>query len=326
MEIMTNPNIHQLQVTKKMAKNRLDKFIALAAPELSRSMVKKLVEGGNVSRDGKIIEDCTYSVKEGEIYTVTIPAPVPTDMLAADIPLKIIYEDEQFLVIDKQAGLTVHPGAGNQQNTMANALIAHCGASLSGIGGVTRPGIVHRLDKDTSGLIMAAKTDLAHQSLSAQIASRELKRTYLAVCWGVPRPHEGRVEASIGRSSKNRKKMAVVTSGGKKAATNYSVIETLCGGAASLVECRLETGRTHQIRVHMTHIGHPLVGDQTYCGRRAGRLKKLPEDVQEKLSGFKRQALHSYKVILHHPATGKEMEFTSELPEDMAQLVELMAE
>lgn len=315
---------YQIQVPKKQAKNRLDKFLADSLPDLSRSMVKKLVDGGNVLRGDKVITDCSGAVKEGESYTVNIPAPTQTDMIAADIPLKIIFEDDQFLVIDKQAGLTVHPGAGNQQNTMANALIAHCGSSLSGIGGVMRPGIVHRLDKDTSGLIMAAKTDLAHQSLSKQISTRSLKRTYLAICWGVPRPMEGRIEANIGRSPKNRKKMAVVLSGGKTASTNYSVKEVLCGGAASLVECRLETGRTHQIRVHMTHIGHPLVGDQAYSGRRTGTIKNLPDEVKIALAGFKRQALHSHKVTLKHPITHEEMDFTSDLPEDMAKLVELM--
>lgn len=299
----------------------MDKFLAESVPELSRSMVKKLVDSGNVFKGEKLITACDGSVKEGECYTVNIPPPAQTDMIAADIPLKIIYEDDQFLVIDKQAGLTVHPGAGNHQNTMANALIAHCGDTLSGIGGVMRPGIVHRLDKDTSGLIMAAKTDLAHHSLSEQIATRSLKRTYLAICWGVPRPMEGRVEASIGRSEKNRKKMAVVTSGGKTAATNYSVKQVLWDGAASLVECRLETGRTHQIRVHMTHIGHPLVGDQAYSGRRTGTVRTLPDDIKEKLANFKRQALHSHKVVLEHPITHEEMEFESDLPEDMAVLV-----
>jgi 23S rRNA pseudouridine1911/1915/1917 synthase len=315
---------YQLQVTKSQAKNRLDKFLAENLPDFSRSMVKKLVDGGNVFRADKVIDDCSLQVKEGEVYMVNIPEPTPTNMLAADIPLKIIFEDNQFLVIDKQAGLTVHPGAGNQQNTMANALITHCGESLSGIGGVMRPGIVHRLDKDTSGLIMAAKTDLAHQSLSAQIASRSLKRTYLAICWGVPKPMEGRIEANIGRSPKNRKKMAVVLSGGKTASTNYAVKQVLCGGALSLVECKLETGRTHQIRVHMTHIGHPLVGDQAYCGRRTGTIKNLPDNIKEALANFKRQALHSHKVTLNHPLTHEQMEFISNLPEDMANLVGLM--
>lgn len=315
---------HQIQVPKNQAKTRLDKFLANSLPDLSRSMIKKLVDSGNVMRGEKTIKDCSSYVKEGEFYTINIPAPVQTDMLAANIPLKIIFEDDQFLVIDKQAGLTVHPGAGNYQNTLANALIAHCGDSLSGIGGVMRPGIVHRLDKDTSGLIMAAKTDVAHKSLSLQISTRTLKRTYLAICWGVPRPMEGRIEGSIGRSPKNRKKMAVVLSGGKTAATNYAVKKILCGGAASLVECRLETGRTHQIRVHMTHIGHPLVGDQAYSGRRTGTRKTLPDDVKNALTGFRRQALHSYKIALLHPFTHEAMEFTCDLPEDMAKLARLM--
>lgn len=287
-------------------------------------MVKKLVDGGNVFKNDKVITDCSATVLEGDIFTVNIPAPTESQMLPSDIPLNIIYEDAEFLVINKPAGLTVHPGAGNHDDTMANALLAHCGESLSGIGGVMRPGIVHRLDKDTSGLIMAAKTDRAHHSLSNQIATRTLKRTYLAICWGVPIPMEGRVEASIGRSTKNRKKMAVVEHGGKTAATNYSVIKTLGGGIASLVECRLETGRTHQIRVHMTHIGHPLVGDQAYSGRRSGTIKNLPDDAKEFLAGFKRQALHSHKVTLQHPVTGEVMDFASQLPDDLERLLELL--
>jgi len=321
---MTINQTHSLQVSKKSKGLRLDKFIANSLPEISRSMVQKLIEGNNVLKGDKILSDCSSAVKEGDVFTVHIPAPTESDMLPADIPLKIIYEDEEFLVINKPAGLTVHPGAGNHNDTMANALLAHCGASLSGIGGAMRPGIVHRLDKDTSGLIMAAKTDRAHHSLSEQISTRALKRTYLAICWGVPRPMEGRIEANIGRSTTNRKKMAAVESGGKTAATNYSVLEILGGGAASLVECRLETGRTHQIRVHMTHIGHPLVGDQAYSGRRASTIKALFDETKKYLSEFKRQALHSHKILLTHPVTGEEMSFASELPEDLAKLTALL--
>lgn len=319
---MTNTSSHHLQVDKKFAKKRLDVFLAANLPDLSRSMIKKLIDSDNISKDNKIITDCSYKVKEGEDFVVNIPAPTESTMLPADIPLEIIYEDDEFLVINKPAGLTVHPGAGNHDDTMANALVQHCGKSLSGIGGVMRPGIVHRLDKDTSGLILAAKTDRAHQSLSKQISERTLKRTYLAVCWGVPKPLNGRIEANIGRSTKNRKKMAVVEYGGKTAATNYSVLKILAGGSASLVECRLETGRTHQIRVHMTHIGHPLVGDQAYCGRRAGTLKTLPDEAKLFLSSFKRQALHSYKVTLIHPTNNTEMSFEGNMPDDMEHLVE----
>ena len=321
---MTNPNSFELQVSKKTNALRLDKFLADNLPDISRSMVKKLVDSGNVLRGGKVIADCSAYVKEGDIFTVNIPAPAESEMQPADIPLKIVYEDAEFLVIDKPAGLTVHPGAGNHDDTMANALLAHCGDSLSGIGGVMRPGIVHRLDKDTSGLIMAAKTDRAHHSLSGQISSRELKRTYIAICWGTPKPMSGRIEANIGRSTKNRKKMAVVESGGKTAATNYKVLEVLGGGVASIVECRLETGRTHQIRVHMTHIGHPLIGDQAYCGRRSGTIKDLSDEAKNYLAGFKRQALHSHKVTLNHPVTGLEMNFESGLPDDLRELVRLL--
>ena len=265
---MDNPNTYNLQVSRKDGGIRLDKFLAEKLPDISRSMVKKLVESGHIHKAGIVADNCAVKVKEGDVIAVEVPEPVQTDMRPADIPLNIIYEDKDFLVIDKQAGLTVHPGAGNHDDTLANALVAHCGESLSGIGGVMRPGIVHRLDKDTSGIMLAAKNDIAHHSLSEQIASRSLKRTYLAVCWGVMKPLNGRIEGNIGRSTKNRKKMAVVPSGGKTAATNYSTVEILSGGGASLVECRLETGRTHQIRVHMAHENHPLIGDQTYCGRR----------------------------------------------------------
>ena len=321
---MTNPDTHYLQVPSEASDMRVDKFLTENLHGISRSMVQKLIEGGNVLRSDKKIISCSTQLKSGDFLTVNIPPPTRTDMLPADIPLKILYEDNHFLVIDKPAGLTVHPGAGNHNDTLANALIAHCGASLSGIGGVTRPGIVHRLDKDTSGLILAAKTDLAHHSLSEQLADRSLKRTYLAVCWGVPKPLNGRIEGNIGRSPKNRKKMAVVSGGGKTAATNYSVVEILSGGAASLVECRLETGRTHQIRVHMAHTGHPLMGDQAYCGRRGGSVKNLTEQAQECLSTFKRQALHSHLITLKHPVTCEKMDFASQLPEDIANLVGLL--
>jgi 23S rRNA pseudouridine1911/1915/1917 synthase len=321
---MTKNQTHQLHVLKKSKGLRLDKFIAGNMPEISRSMVQKLIEGNNVLKGNKVISDCSAAVREGDVYTLNIPEPAKSDMLPANIPLKIIYEDAEFLVIDKPAGLTVHPGAGNHDDTMANALLAHCGKSLSGIGGVMRPGIVHRLDKDTSGLIMAAKTDRAHNNLSAQIASRALKRTYLAICWGVPKQSQGRIEANIGRSTKNRKKMAVVESGGKTASTNYSVIEIFGADVASLVECRLDTGRTHQIRVHMLHLGHPLVGDQAYSGRRAGAIKTLSNKVKLYLADFKRQALHSHKIRLNHPVNNEEMEFISALPEDIAKLAVLL--
>ena len=321
---MTNQSSHQITASKKLHGIRLDKFIATSLPEISRSMAQKLIAGNNIRKGEMLISDCAYKVKEGDIYVVNIPTPTESEMLPADIPLKIIYEDDEFLVIDKPAGLTVHPGAGNHDDTMANALLAHCGRSLSGIGGVMRPGIVHRLDKDTSGLIMAAKTDLAHRSLTRQIADRTLKRTYLAVCWGIPKPLQGRVDANIGRSTQNRKKMAVVASGGKTAATNYEVIEILGGGIASIVECRLETGRTHQIRVHMMHIGNPLVGDQAYCGKRGGTIKTLSDEAKSYLKEFKRQALHSYKVGLMHPLNMQEMAFNSDLPTDIAKLVTVL--
>ncbi len=318
---MQNNKEQSIIITDTQEKIRLDKFIAENLPNISRSFVKKLIEGGNITTDGIIILDPAKKIHGPGIVNITIPPPKPTDIQAKKIPLDIIFEDKDFLVINKQAGLTVHPGAGNYDDTMANALVAHCGNSLSGIGGVMRPGIVHRLDKDTSGLILAAKTDIAHNNLSSQIANRTAKRTYLTICWGVPKPLIGKIEANIGRNQKNRKKMAVVKHGGKIAITHYKVVKILCDGVASLVECNLETGRTHQIRVHFAYIGHPIIGDQNYTGRRRGSIKKLSETAQIALRNFKRQALHSYKLELKHPVTNKNMEFCSQLPEDFSMLL-----
>lgn len=318
---MTNPNIHYLQVPCEQAGLRLDKYLAVSLPDISRSQVKRLIEGGSVCKSDKVVYDCSMLVKEGDNYVVTVPPPEDTDITPASIPLNILYEDGDLLVIDKQAGLTVHPGAGNHNDTLANALVAHCGDSLSGIGGVMRPGIVHRLDKDTSGVMLAAKTDLAHQSLSKQISERSAKRTYLALCWGVPRPMHGRIEANIGRSPKNRKKMTVLKTGGKTAVTNYKVLKILANSKASLIECRLETGRTHQIRVHMAHIGCPVIGDQVYCGRRAGSMKELNVAAKDKIQVLARQALHSHVIEFAHPASGKEMRFSSALPLQLQEIL-----
>ncbi|MAO55390.1 MAG: RNA pseudouridine synthase, partial [Rhodospirillaceae bacterium] len=238
----------------------------------------------------------------------------PAEPEGQDIPLDVVYEDDDLIVIDKPAGLVVHPAAGNADGTLVNALLAHCKGSLSGIGGVERPGIVHRLDKDTSGLMVAAKTDAAHRGLAKQFEDHSIDRAYLAVVWGVPRPTEGEVEGNIGRDPKNRKKMAVVGEGrGKYAKTYYKVVERL-GMRASLVECRLATGRTHQIRVHMASLGHPVVGDPLYAGRhgrQTGPSGALPEDVKKTLSDGKGQALHAYILGFNHPVTGERLQFES---------------
>lgn len=274
-------------------------------PGFSRNRLQQLILQGQVTAEGATITDASAKVKPGETYIITIPPLISLDLLPSAIELSVVFEDADLLVIDKPAGMTVHPGPGHTDDTLVNALLAHCGASLSGIGGVMRPGIVHRIDKDTSGLLVVAKHDGAHKHLSAQLAARTLKRQYLAVVKGIPRPGSGRIDAPIARAPTNRKKMAVVGSG-KAAVTHYKIEEAFKD--AALVHCILETGRTHQIRVHLSHIGHPLVGDQAY-GRKG------------KIFDFPRQALHATQLNLLHPITEKEMEFLSPLPQDMQQLL-----
>jgi 23S rRNA pseudouridine1911/1915/1917 synthase len=311
---MPNPEsrIH-LTVPSGLAGQRLDKALTLLAAELSdlalsRARLQALLAAGHVALNGKTVKDASRKAKAGETYAVDVPPPESAAPEAQDIALTIVYEDKDVLVIDKPPGLVVHPAPGNRDRTLVNALLAHCGTSLSGIGGVARPGIVHRLDKDTSGLIVAAKNDLAHQKLSAQFADRSLSRTYLAVVHGVPGLRAGLIDAPIGRHPRDRKKMAVAAKG-RQARTRYKVLETF--DAAALVECQLETGRTHQIRVHMAHIRHPLIGDPTYGKGRA----------QKTLYAFPRQALHAAAIKFIHPRTGRAMNFTSPLPKDMKALL-----
>ncbi len=304
---------------------RLDQLLAAALPDLSRSRLKALILEGRVSCAGAVISEPSRRVKPGERFDVAVPPASPAVPEAQEIPLEILYEDAQLVVLVKPAGLTVHPAPGNPDKTLVNALIAHCGASLSGIGGVARPGIVHRLDKDTSGVMVVAKTDAAHHSLTAQFQGRTIERAYLALVWGVPRPASGRIEGAIGRSTRDRKKMAVVSRGGKAAATRYRTLRSF-GRAASLVECRLETGRTHQIRVHMTHIGHPLVGDPAY-GR--ARHRAAPESTPAArivLDGFRRQALHAAVLGFDHPENGRRLRFEAPIPPDFANLLNSLEE
>lgn len=303
----------QITVAETETGERLDRILAAHLAALSRSRLKKLIETGQVSLDGETINDPSMRVKGGQLFVIELPAPIADRPEPQAMALSIVYEDDQLLVLDKPAGLVVHPAPGNPDHTLVNALLAHCGDSLSGIGGVRRPGIVHRIDKDTSGLMIVAKTDLAQQKLSADFAAHTLTRSYLAVVRGVPSPRDGTIATRLGRSRVNRKKMAVVTSGGKEAVTHYHVRRAL-GLRASLVECRLATGRTHQIRVHLTNIGHPLIGDQTY-GR--GRASGLPEAAR----AFPRQALHANVIGFNHPLSGDYLEFTSPLPADMAELI-----
>jgi len=301
--------VHDVTIPPDLAGQRLDKALAELLPDLSRARLQALLAKGRVSAGGTVVTEGKRKVKGGETFAVDVPDAVPPAPRAQAMDLAVVYEDGQLIVIDKPKGLVVHPAAGNAEGTLVNALIAHCGASLSGIGGVARPGIVHRLDKDTSGLLVAAKTDLAHRGLSAQFQDHSIDRAYRAVVWGVPRPREGVIEGNIGRDPRNRKKMAVRPGGGKPAKTFYKVLEPF-RDLAALVECRLATGRTHQIRVHMSHLGNPVVGDPLYGGRR-NRGHSLPSGQKAHLPGFNTQALHACILGFTHPSTGDRKIFES---------------
>jgi 23S rRNA pseudouridine1911/1915/1917 synthase len=312
------------------AGERLDSFLARRADGLSRSRLKALIQDGHVAVAGRRIDQPSHRVAAGDEIEMGIPEPEPAEPQPEAIPLDIAYEDRDLIVVDKPAGLVVHPAAGNWTGTLVNALLHHCGDSLSGIGGVRRPGIVHRLDKDTSGLMVVAKTDAAHAGLAAQFADhgREgaLVREYRALVWGVPQPRSGRVEAALDRDPRNRQKHAVTRSGGRHAVTHYSMEETYGGGIASLVRLRLETGRTHQIRVHMAHLGHPLVGDPTYGSGFRSKAGALPAPLAETVREFRRQALHAGVLGFAHPATGEVLRFDRPPPSDMTDLIERFRE
>lgn len=310
---------YTVPVPEHKAGTRLDRLLAQALPELSRTRIKALILEGRVtrSRDGASVLDPAGKAEAGGGYVVTVPPPAPADPAAESLPLVVVYEDEHLLVIDKPAGMVVHPAPGSPAGTLVNALLAHCRGSLSGIGGVGRPGIVHRLDKDTSGLMVVAKNDAAHRGLAAQFAEHTLERAYRAVVWGVPRPGEGEIEGNIGRDPRNRKKMAVVAAGGKPALTRYRLLRPV-GTLAGLVECRLATGRTHQIRVHLASIGHPVVGDPLYGTVRARRAAGAA--VTAVGAGFRRQALHAFVIGFWHPIMLKWLRFESELPNDIKDL------
>ena len=292
---------------------RLDRALAEALPTLSRERLKVLINEGQVSIDGEPVREPARKAVAGATYDISIPAPTSLHSEAQNIPLVVAFEDEHLIVIDKPAGLVVHPACGNLDGTLVNALLHHCRGSLSGIGGVERPGIVHRIDKDTSGLMVAAKTDRAHAGLAQQFARHSIDRRYLAIVSGRPQPASGRIEGNIGRSSADRKKMTVVGAGqGKHAVTHYTTLTPL--DDAALVECRLETGRTHQVRVHMASIGHSLLGDAFY-----GRASRPQRDLLAALS-FKRQALHAAQLGFEHPVTSLPMTFESSMPADMQAL------
>lgn len=317
---------------------RLDRFLASRIETLSRARLQDLIRTGHVAGGGRAITDPSAKVREGDSFTVDVPAVEPYRVMGERIALQVVHEDESLIVINKPAGLVVHPGAGNENGTLVNALIAHCGESLSGIGGVARPGIVHRLDKDTSGLMVVAKTDAAHQKLAAQFADHgrtgELRRNYLTLVWGEPQPPSGKIETMIGRHPSSRTKMAVLNTGGRVAITNYETERTfrvpISEGAAnkkwnnslslSVVRCSLETGRTHQVRVHMAHLGSPIVGDALYGAGFRTKAQAFPPAAADVLGGMNRQALHAVSLRFRHPKTGKVCLYETSLPPDIANL------
>jgi 23S rRNA pseudouridine1911/1915/1917 synthase len=319
--------LFDFEVPPESAGARLDRFLA-ERPEaveahLSRTRLKALIEDGRASVRGAVVRDAGRRLAAGDAVALAVPPPKPAEPLPEKIPLTVVFEDAHLLVVDKPAGLVVHPAHGHETGTLVNALVAHCGDSLSGIGGVKKPGIVHRIDKDTSGLLVVAKTDRAHKGLSRLFEdhgrSLGLVREYLAFVWGAPDRARGTIDAPIGRHSTQREKMAVVPSQrGREAVTHWELVESF--GVASLVACRLETGRTHQIRVHMAHIGHPLIGDRTYGAGFKTKAALLTPAARETVEALGRQALHAATLGFEHPATREELMFESELPAELARL------
>jgi 23S rRNA pseudouridine1911/1915/1917 synthase len=322
---------HTIVVAPSEDAERVDRVLARHAG-LSRSRLKALILAGEIAVDGRTIRDPAHRVNAGASIAVRVPPPEDPAPKAEAIDLAIVYEDAELIVIDKPAGLVVHPAAGNWTGTLVNALIAHCGASLSGIGGVRRPGIVHRLDKDTSGLLVVAKTDAAHRALAAQFADHgrtgALERGYLAFAWGAPDRPKGKIDAPIARHPHARDKMAV-REGGRPAVTRWEVAERYFGTGpdpvASLLVCRLETGRTHQIRVHLAHIGHPLLGDGVYGPGFKTKAALLGPEARQALAGLDRQALHAHVLSFEHPKTRRFLQFRSELPVELARLRDSLA-
>jgi len=316
------------RVAPERVGDRLDRFLAAAAANLSRTRVKSLIESGYASIDGATVIDPSHILRAGQTAALRLPPPADPAPFGEKIPLEIIFEDEHLIVIDKPAGLVVHPAAGHESGTLVNALLAHCGASLAGIGGVKRPGIVHRLDKDTSGLLVAAKTDAAHHGLARLFADHgktlPLTRAYLAFVWGAPARPSGRIDAPLARHAARRRKIAVAPAGrGRRALTHWRVIESFAG-IASLICCQLETGRTHQIRVHMAHIGHPLLGDPVYAAGFKSKTTRLPPAARACVASLSRQALHAAVLGFPHPVTGVELRFESALPPDLRRLRETL--
>lgn len=314
-------------VGEELAEQRLDKILVALCDDLSRSRIKGLIDGGEVKLNGFVCTTPARKLAKGERIELNVPPPVAAEPEAQDIPLDIVYEDDDLIVLNKSVGMVVHPGAGNHDGTLVNALLHHCGDSLSGIGGVMRPGIVHRLDKDTSGLMVVAKNDAAHKGLAAQLEDRSLSRKYKALVLGVPMPPKSSVDLPIARHHANRLRMTVNEEKGRAAKTYYNVLERYSDEFA-LVECQLESGRTHQIRVHMSHIKHPLIGDQTYGPQPTavqGALKRARYEAETiaEIIAFSRQALQAYSLSFIHPITEKAVSFEIDLPDDFSKLLNL---
>ena len=303
-------------------KQRIDKFVADEFSCFSRNQVQRLIDNGCVFVDEEVITNKNFKTREGDVYQIILPEPTEASPAAQNIPLDILFEDEDVIVVNKPAGMTVHPAAGIYQGTLVNALLYHCRGSLSGIGGVIRPGIVHRIDKNTSGVLVVAKNDLAHRFLSEQFLEHSIERTYYAIVYGVLSPIKGTIEGNIARSCFDRKKMAIVSNGGKPAITHYETIE-IFHNSISLLKCNLETGRTHQIRVHLSNKGHNLVGDDVYVKAKKSHIQ-LPQPLKSIVNDFPRQALHAYSLGFVHPKTKKFMKFEANFPDDMNDLLTLL--
>jgi len=311
-------------VKEEEAGERLDRFLTSRLNGISRSRIKQLIEEGAVSSSAVTIVEASTRVKSHQSFAIEIPQSDPLLPEAQSLALSIVHEDPHLIVIDKPAGLVVHPAPGNPDRTLVNALIAHCGEEQSLIGSKLRPGIVHRLDKDTSGLLVAAKHEDALQDLMAQFAERRVERSYLALVWGRPQPPDGKIQGNIGRHPRNRKKMAVLQRGGKEALTSYRVLASYGEGTISLLECRLHTGRTHQIRVHLSHKGHPLLGDRLYGRGIPRKGRRLPDEVRNAIDALGRQALHARSLGFRHPQTGENLQFKASLPLDLRNLTRLL--
>jgi 23S rRNA pseudouridine1911/1915/1917 synthase len=300
---------------------RLDKFISEQRKDLSRTKVQSWIKQGYVQVNNEIISDPSSKVKENDLIKLEIPPSAPTKVTSKKLTLNIVYEDEHLAILNKPAGLTVHPGAGNHSDTLVNGLLEHYKYKLSSMYGPERPGIVHRLDRNTSGLLIIAKDNETHMALTNLLRDHKISRIYNAIIWGSPEKMAGSIELNIGRNPQNRKKMSTQLVGGKRAVTHYKTLKIFQQRAASLIECELETGRTHQIRVHLTHIGYPIIGDPEYGSMRTKRVQQLSESAAEHISMIKRQMLHAKRIIFSHPITNKPIDLEIDLPEDMKTLI-----